>query len=101
MTDNFDFNDAEERTVSYWNFKENPSVEGILKEIIEGENGFEFKLKLANGSEAQIGSYATLQKKLNNSDIGFPVKIEFVDETKGKNKRTYMNFKVLVGKKKA
>lgn len=93
-----DFNDAEERTTSYWNFKDQAVVEGVLKEIIEGENGLEFKLKLDDGREVTIGSYATLQKKLSANDISHPVQITFVDETKGKNKRNYMNFKVLVSK---
>ena len=100
MADKFNFDDAEERTQSYWNFKDKSEVEGVLKEIYEGEYGFEFKLILSDGTEATVGSYATLQNKLSKDDVGHPVKIVFVDETKGKNKRTYMNFKVLVSKSK-
>lgn len=93
----FDFSRAEERKQTpYWNFKDKAVFEGILKQIIVTEKGTEWLVTTENNEDFKVGSYSALKDKLTNKDLGKPVHIEFVDEVRGKNKRDYMTFKVLV-----
>lgn len=100
----FDFSQGIERTApSFWNFKVNPVVEGILKEIMKEENDRgeeiqQLKITVADGSDVLIGSYTTLEGVFNEKDLNRPVKIEYVGETASKVKghKPYMNFKVTV-----
>lgn len=94
-----DFTEAEERkTATFWNFRENPKIEGTLTgiEVIDGKT--QLKLQLENGDNAVVGSYITLAGVLTEDDVGKAVSIEFVSETPSKIKgnKPYMNFKVLV-----
>lgn len=94
----FNFDNFEERkSEEFHNFKEIETVEGILLEIRESEDGNMFLLEKEDGKKVLVGSYATLQKKLTSQDLNHPVQITYTGEQKSlTSKKTYMNFKVIV-----
>jgi len=95
---NDDFTDNEKvETGNFHNFKEQPTVIGILLRIEKSKFGDSPILEVNNGEtseEIAIGSYTALAGKLTEEDIGKKVKIAYLGEVKGKTGRLYMNFDV-------
>jgi len=86
----------EVKGASFWNPEPNESIEGVLTRVEEGQFGNNFILEV-NKEEVALGS-TVIRTKLKNVAIGSKVKVTYLGEVKGKNGRTYKDFKVEVAK---
>ena len=99
--DIFDFNKEDERTHEYFNFDDNPVLEGFLIDLPEGAYGVTYLIEQRETKKLiVVGSKTGLKDKISREDIGSPIRIEFLGYEKS-NKikgQTYQKFKVFIKK---
>lgn len=99
--DIFAFNKTDERTHEYYNFDENPVLEGFLIDLPNGAFGVNYLIEQRETKKlVVVGSKTSLKDKITREDIGSPIRIEFLGlEKSNKIKgQVYQKFKVFIKK---
>jgi UDP-N-acetylmuramate-alanine ligase len=93
----WDFEEKDKRAFKFHNFEENPEFIGILIAFVEGNFGKNMVFETKEGETITVGHYTAITEKIQESDIGKPIKIVFKGKERSKtSKKEYMAFDVFV-----